>query len=142
MLKNHWNKLIICLSGQTPKQPLSNFEPWESCKNNKLEGWGLTLFAYKKGYSARAQQIIKTFQSCHFHDRIVDECFCIARNRETAKICLFGQTPKQLLSEIWKSWKNNKFEVRRLALFAYKKAYFAREQQIIKIFQIVNFMIE
>ena len=142
MLKNHWNKLIICLSGQTPKQPLSNFEPWESCKNNKLEGWGLTLFAYKKGYSARAQQIIKTFQSCHFHDRIVDECFCIARNRETAKICLFGQTPKQLLSKPWKSWKNNKFQGWGLTLFNYKKGILLKSNKLSKHSKFVNFTIE
>ena len=84
------------------------------------------------------QQIIKTVQSSQFHGRIVDECFCIARNRETAKIWFFGQTRKQLLNEPWKSWKNNNFEDRNLALFAYKKNYFAREQHI-KTFESCHF---
>ena len=48
MLKNHWNTLDICLSGQTTKQPLSNFGP-ENLENiGNFEGCGLTLVAYIK----------------------------------------------------------------------------------------------
>ena len=37
MLKNHWNEYTkICLFGQTTKQPLSNFEPWQSWKYKQL----------------------------------------------------------------------------------------------------------
>ena len=51
MLKNHWNTLIICLFGQTTKQPLRNFEPWRSWNlenKSSFEGWGLILVAYNK----------------------------------------------------------------------------------------------
>ena len=39
MLKNQWNRLRICLFGQTTKQPLSNFELWKSWNSRQL--WGL-----------------------------------------------------------------------------------------------------
>ena len=36
MLKNHWNTVKICLSGQTTKQTLSSFEPWKSWNYKQL----------------------------------------------------------------------------------------------------------
>ena len=48
MLKNHWNTLIICLFGQTTKQPLSKFASWKIWEYKKLWGLGLGPSCYKK----------------------------------------------------------------------------------------------